>query len=91
MIPAKSTSRIEGNYLIITTRILLPKKTLIKAKNQDTSLTPRQKQVMELMQARKVHKEIAVALGIEVRTVKYHAARIYSKLKIASREDLFTL
>ena len=91
MIPAKSTSRIEGNYLVITTRILLPKVTLIKAKAQDTTLTPRQIEVMELMQARKVHKEIAVALGIEVRTVKWHAAKIYSKLKISNRDELFTL
>lgn len=44
--------------------------------------TPREKQVLELLFAFRANKEIAQALNITERTVKFHAASIYRKTGI---------
>ncbi|MBG9334611.1 response regulator transcription factor [Corynebacterium belfantii] len=54
-------------------------------------LTRREAQVFELLMQRRYNSEIADALSISVQTVKNYTSRIYSKLGIASRRDLFQL
>jgi RNA polymerase sigma factor (sigma-70 family) len=48
-------------------------------------LTPRERQILSLVQQGRTNREIAQALGIEEKTVKNHINSLYSKLAISSR------
>jgi DNA-binding CsgD family transcriptional regulator len=48
-------------------------------------LTPRQRQILELLRAGKVNKEIANELGIGLGTVKQHVVALFKKLKVRNR------
>jgi DNA-binding CsgD family transcriptional regulator/outer membrane lipoprotein-sorting protein len=50
-------------------------------------LTPREWQVLELVQAGLTNEQIAERLGISFGTAKYHVAEIISKLGVATREE----
>jgi predicted ATPase/DNA-binding CsgD family transcriptional regulator/DNA-binding XRE family transcriptional regulator len=54
----------------------------------DSSLTPRESQVSELMTAGLTNQEIAVALGISRRTADAHAEHIMTKLGVHSRAQV---
>ena len=54
-------------------------------------LTPREADVLELLQEGRTNAEIAHALSIGVETVRTHARNIYRKLGVASRRDLANL
>ncbi len=49
------------------------------------TFTDREKQVLELLVAARSNKEIAVALGIEERTVKAHVAKLMRKVGVQNR------
>jgi len=51
-------------------------------------LTPREREVMDLVVTGKHNREIAPALGISVRTVEVHKARLMAKLAVSSIPDL---
>ena len=51
-------------------------------------LTPREAEVMELLQSGRSNAEIAQALHVSVETVRTHARRIYRKLGVSSRREL---
>ena len=51
-------------------------------------LTPREAEVMELLQAGKSNGEIAHELSVSVETVRTHARRIYRKLGVKTRREL---
>jgi DNA-binding NarL/FixJ family response regulator len=51
-------------------------------------LTPREADVLELLQAGRSNAEIAEALHIGIETVRTHARRIYSKLGVTTRREL---
>jgi FixJ family two-component response regulator len=55
------------------------------------SLTPREKEVLQLVVAGQHNREIAEALGISVRTAEVHKARIMDKLGAANGADLVRL
>jgi DNA-binding NarL/FixJ family response regulator len=67
------------------TNLLLDKRV-----RRDLSLTARETEVLELMIRRFSNKEIAGALGISERTVKYHVSNVLSKLKTENRRTLLT-
>jgi DNA-binding CsgD family transcriptional regulator len=48
-------------------------------------LTPRQRQIVELLRAGKVNKEIARELGIGVGTVKQHVVTLFRRLNVSNR------
>lgn len=48
-------------------------------------LTPRQQQILKLLQAGKVNKAVAEELGIGLGTVKQHIVAIFKKLKVSNR------
>lgn len=48
-------------------------------------LSPRQRQILDLLRAGKVNKEIANELGIGLGTVKQHIVAIFKKLKVRNR------
>ena len=52
------------------------------------SLTPREREVMELVVAGRHNRDIAQLLGISVRTVEVHKARMMEKLEAATVADL---
>ncbi len=47
-------------------------------------LTPREREVMELLVAGKTSKEIAVAMDVSVRTVEGHRRMVLSKMNVSS-------
>ena len=51
-------------------------------------LTPREREVMDLVVTGKHNREIAPALGISVRTVEVHKANLMAKLGVGSVTDL---
>lgn len=54
------------------------------------TLTPRQKQIIDLLKDGKTNKEIGNELFISENTVKYHLKTIYTILGIGSRNDLYS-
>jgi RNA polymerase sigma factor (sigma-70 family) len=54
-------------------------------------LTPREREVMELVVTGRHNKEIAEALGISARTVEVHKARLMTKLCVEGIPDLVLL
>lgn len=70
----------------------------LAARNQDSqrneldqllaSLTPREREVMDLVVAGRHNREIAETLGISPRTVEVHKARMVAKLGVENVPDL---
>lgn len=58
---------------------------------KEKGLTPREKEVLQLLLNGLQHKECAESLHISVDTQKYHARNIYRKLGVTSRSQLFSL
>ena len=54
-------------------------------------LTPRERQVMELVVAGKVSKEVAAELGLSKKTVDVHRARVMHKLQVETLAELVEL
>jgi DNA-binding NarL/FixJ family response regulator len=59
--------------------------TPAKSESDDKSLSPRERDVLEMLARGFLYKEIAEALSIGVRTVDTHIRRIYEKLHVRSR------
>jgi two-component system, LuxR family, response regulator FixJ len=55
------------------------------------SLTPAERRVLDRIAVGQTNKLIAEELGLSVRTVEVHRARIMAKLKVKSRADLLKL
>jgi DNA-binding NarL/FixJ family response regulator len=51
------------------------------------SLSAREREVLELLVAGLIHKEVAEQLGIGLETVRTHVSRIYEKLHVRSRAE----
>jgi DNA-binding CsgD family transcriptional regulator len=51
-------------------------------------LTPREREIVQLLAEGKSSKEVAVALGISVKTAETHRANIMRKLEIHSVSEL---
>jgi DNA-binding NarL/FixJ family response regulator len=51
-------------------------------------LTPREADVLELLQTGRSNAEIAQALNVSIETVRTHARRIYRKLGVSTRREL---
>jgi DNA-binding NarL/FixJ family response regulator len=55
------------------------------------NLTPREREVLELLLLGRIHEDIAQMLGISERTSKFHQANLLAKLGAESRHDLVRL
>ena len=55
------------------------------------SLTPRERQVFELVVRGKANKQIAYALGCTERTIKAHRQRVMEKMRVQSLAELVSL
>ena len=60
-------------------------------KNCYQSLTPRERQVMELVVSGKLNKQVGAELGISLITVKSHRGQVMRKMKARSLPDLVTM
>lgn len=58
------------------------------ARSPDTSLSPREQQVIELLVKGYSYKEVAGQLGISTGTVGTYVTRIYEKLHVTSRREI---
>ena len=56
-----------------------------------TALTPREREVLELVVAGKMNKQIAAELGAAEKTIKVHRGRVMSKMHVRSVAELVTL
>ena len=54
-------------------------------------LTPRERQVMDLVSAGRAHRDIAVQLGISPRTVEVYKSRLMEKLQARTIAELVRL
>lgn len=57
-------------------------------RRQPTSLTPREREIVQLLAEGKTNKEVASKLGLSVKTVETHRANIMRKLNLGSFGDL---
>jgi DNA-binding NarL/FixJ family response regulator len=58
---------------------------------QSAKLTPREVEVLRLVASGKADKEIASALRVSVRTVRYHVSNIFRKLNVSTRAQLMVI
>jgi DNA-binding CsgD family transcriptional regulator len=56
-----------------------------------TNLTPREIEVLKLVASGRADKEIATALQISVRTVRYHISNIFRKADVSTRAQLIVV
>ena len=52
------------------------------------TLTPREREVLELVVRGMLNKQIAAALGASEKTIKIHRGRVMEKMKVQSVADL---
>jgi FixJ family two-component response regulator len=64
------------------------RKTLDELRGRLSTLTPREREVMALVIAGLINKEIAAKLGASERTIKIHRAQVMRKMQAASLPDL---
>jgi DNA-binding NarL/FixJ family response regulator len=57
------------------------------APTSDVSLSPRERQILELMIEGCVNKQIADRLSVSIHTVDFHLRSIYAKLEVNSRSE----
>ena len=53
-----------------------------------SALTPREREIIQLLAEGKTNKEVAAALGVSVKTIESHRANIMRKLHLQSLSDL---
>ena len=63
----------------------------LSARSIAPKVTPREKQVLQLMAGGLRNKEIAAALGIAEDTVEVHAKKIFTKLTVRDRTAAVTV
>jgi DNA-binding NarL/FixJ family response regulator len=69
---------------------VLPPATLDGPQTGPDLLTPREADVLELLQGGRSNAEIAQALHVSIETVRTHVRRIYRKLGVRTRRELRT-
>jgi NarL family two-component system response regulator LiaR len=87
----------ESEEILAAIDALLSGSTYVNAKYQIQNrhtfafLSPREKDIITLLKQSLDNRQIAERLGLSVRTVENHLARIYDKTGVASRKELFNL
>ena len=77
--------------LEVNARAQAERSDLARIEERLESLTPREREVMELVVVGKANKNIARELGISQRTVEIHRARVMEKMKVRSVSMLVQL
>jgi two-component system, LuxR family, response regulator DctR len=82
--------RIEG-ALALEAAMQLSDAKVSENEARMSNLTEREKEVMQRVALGKLNKVIADDLGVSIRTIEVHRARVFSKLGIRSSAELATL
>lgn len=69
-------------------KLMAPEKRDGHSKSPKGRLTPREREIVQLLAEGKTNKEVAVVLGISAKTVETHRANIMLKLNLHSITDL---
>jgi FixJ family two-component response regulator len=64
---------------------------VVETRSRIAKLTPREFEVFRLVIAGRLNKEIGAALGVTLRTVKTHRARVMQKIRVVSVAELVRL
>jgi len=64
---------------------------LVKVKERLSNLTQREREVLDLVLERRPNKDIAEKLGITIKTVEFHRARMMEKMEAESVFDLIEI
>jgi DNA-binding CsgD family transcriptional regulator len=80
---ARAAARLAAEYAALSSDFRLR-----PARDSSTNLTARERTVAEAAAGRESSREIAMRLGLSVRTVETHLANVYRKLGVSSRADL---
>lgn len=59
----------------------------VSARDDGRELTPREREVLQLIAEGFANKQIAVRLGISEHTVKFHVAAVFAKLRASTRAE----
>ena len=81
-------ARLAGEPLRVTADIFKEGHDELAAVVRWRQLTPRETDVLELLQRGRSNGEIAETLHISIETVRTHARRIYRKLGVSTRREL---
>jgi FixJ family two-component response regulator len=93
------TKPFRDEDLLAAIKVALERDRLARAERSDMGdarrlidrLTPREREVLELVVAGKMNKQIAARLGTAEQTVKQHRGRVMRKLEVDSVADLVRL
>lgn len=93
------TKPVDGQRLVAAVRLALQRNREAMADGAErgdilarlASLTPREREVMELVAEGLMNKQIAAALGTAEKTIKVHRARVMAKLQVRSVSALVRL
>jgi DNA-binding NarL/FixJ family response regulator len=90
LVAAVETLRQHKPFLtsVVTDLVLFRYRNGHNENSQGSRLTPREREIVQLVSEGKSSKEIAATLNISFRTVETHRATIMRKLEIASLSDL---
>jgi DNA-binding NarL/FixJ family response regulator len=65
-----------------------PQRAAARSRGPKRTLTPREREVLQLLTEGKTNKEIGVALGVTTKTAETHRAHILTKLNLHSMSEL---
>ncbi|MFC9333916.1 LuxR C-terminal-related transcriptional regulator [Arthrobacter sp. NPDC057009] len=90
---ADRAQRSEAQMLLRHYRSLLDGPVVLSSheSSRASRLTPREQEIVELVQGGRCTRDIARTLSLSVRTVEGHLYRIFAKLGVSSRADLLVL
>jgi DNA-binding NarL/FixJ family response regulator len=60
----------------------------VSAEMPHSAVTPREREIIQLLAEGKTNKEVAAALGVSVKTIEAHRANVMRKLHLQSLSDL---
>lgn len=74
--------------LVLDAELRAERRDIDELSARGATLTPRERQVCELVVVGRLNKQIAAALGTSVKTIKVHRARVMTKMRATSLADL---
>jgi two-component system, NarL family, response regulator YdfI len=90
-IAAAITAAAAGLFTLHPEVFRTPRRASLAGNDEDRTLTPREREILEMLAEGLSNRAIARRLGISAYTVKFHVASILDKLRASSRTEAVTL
>jgi two-component system, NarL family, response regulator YdfI len=90
-IAAAITAAAAGLFTLHPEVFRAPRRASLSGNDEDRALTPREREILEMLAEGLSNRAIARRLGISAYTVKFHVASILDKLRASSRTEAVTL